>query len=44
MENLFPHVAKEEEISKVRNEWMMYESDDKVEEIGEHNRADHWKP
>ena len=41
--SLFPHVVKEEEISKVRDEWMMYESDDKVEEIGEHNRVDHWK-
>ena len=42
MESLFPHVIKEEEISKVRDEWMTYESDDKVEEIGEHNRVDHW--
>ena len=33
--SLFPHVVKEEEISKVRDEWMMYESDD-------HNRVDHW--
>ena len=41
MESLFPHVIKEEEISKVRDEWMTYESDDKVEEIGEHNRVDH---
>ena len=40
--SLFPHVVKEEEISKVRDEWMMYESDDKVEEIGENNRVDHW--
>ena len=40
--SLFPHVVKEEEISKVLDEWMMYESDDKVEEIGEHNRIDHW--
>ena len=40
--SLFPHVVKEEEISKVCDEWMMYESDDKVEEIGEHNRVDHW--
>ena len=39
---LFPHVVKEEEISKVHDEWMIYESDDKVEEIGEHNRVDHW--
>ena len=30
------------EISKVRDELMMYESDDKVEEIGEHIRVDHW--
>ena len=42
MASLFPHVVKEEEISKVRDEWMMYESDDKVEEIGENNRVDHW--
>ena len=40
--SLFPHVVKEEEISKVRDEWMMYERDDKVEEIREHNRFDHW--
>ena len=40
--SLFPCVVKEEEISKVRDEWMMYESDDKVEEIGEHNHVDHW--
>ena len=40
--SLFPCVVKEEEISKVHDEWMMYESDDKVEEIGEHNHADHW--
>ena len=40
--SLFPHVVKEEEISKVRDEWMIYGSDDKVEEIGEHNRVDHW--
>ena len=39
---LFPHVVKVEEISKVRDELMMYESDDKVEEIGEHIRVDHW--
>ena len=40
--SLFPPVVKEEEISQVRDDWMMYESDDKVEEIGEHNRVDHW--
>ena len=41
---LFPHTVKEEKISKVRDEWMMYESDDKVEDIGEHNRLDHcWR-
>ena len=39
---LFPCVVKEEEISKVHDEWMMYESDDKVEEIGEQNPVDHW--
>ena len=42
MASLFPHVVKEEEISKVRDEWMMYESEDRVEEIGELNRVDHW--
>ena len=40
--SLFPHAVKEEEISKVHDEWIMYESDDKVEEIGEHNHVDHW--
>ena len=40
--SLFPHAVKEEEISKVHDEWMMYESDDKVEEIGENNRVYHW--
>ena len=40
--NLFPHVVKEEEISKVRDEWMMYESDGKVEEIRANNRGDQW--
>ena len=39
---LFPHVVKEKEISKVCDEWMMHRSDDKVEEIGEKNRVDHW--
>ena len=44
MASLFPHVVKEEEISKARDEWMMYESDGKVEEIGGHNRVDHgWR-
>ena len=33
---------KEEEIWKVHDEWMMYESDDKVEEIGENNHVYHW--
>ena len=42
MARLFPHVVKEEEITKARDEWMMYESDDKVEEIGGHNRVDHY--
>ena len=42
--SLFLHVVKEEEISKVCDESMMYESDDKVEEIGEHNCVDHcWR-
>ena len=38
---LFPHVVKQE-ISKFRDEWMMCESDDKVEEIGGCNHVDHW--
>ena len=42
MASLFPHVVKEEEISKVCDESMMYESDDKVEELGEHDCVDHW--
>ena len=40
--SLFPHVVKEEEISKISDEWIMYESDDKVGKIGDHNRVDHW--
>ena len=39
---LFPHVVKEKEISQVCDEWMMHGSDDKVKEIGEKNRVDHW--
>ena len=42
MASLFPHVVKEEEISKISDEWIMYESDDKVGKIGDHNRVDHW--
>ena len=42
MASLFPHVVEGKEISKVCDEWMMCESDDKVEEIGEHNRVDDW--
>ena len=39
---LFPHVVKQEEISKFCDEWMMYESDNKVEEIGVCNHVDLW--
>ena len=39
---LFPHVITENEVSNVRDEWVLYQSDDKVDILEEQSRADHY--